>query len=96
MTVECRGHGLSGVGPKHELSIANFSADIVGCIRSSGRGRPALGGLSKRAMISLRIAARFPEVARALVIARPAWLVEANSDNVKPNALAGELLEHLV
>jgi pimeloyl-ACP methyl ester carboxylesterase len=95
VTIECRGHGLSEPGAKDGLTIATFADDIVRYIQASGMNDPVLGGISMGAAISLRIAVRMPRLIKALVIARPAWLAESNPDNMRPNALAGELLERL-
>ena len=44
------------------------------------------------AAISLRIAVRRPELVRALILARPAWVTESAPANMRPNAEVGELL----
>ena len=44
------------------------------------------------AAIALRLAVRRPELVLGLVIARPAWVVSAAPDNMKPNAEVGRLL----
>ena len=95
VTIECRGHGLSDPGARDGLSIATFSDDVTRYIQASGIKEPVLGGISMGAAISLRIAIRVPHFIRALVIARPAWLIERGPENMRPNALAGELLERL-
>ncbi|XKM43658.1 alpha/beta fold hydrolase (plasmid) [Rhizobium ruizarguesonis] len=95
VTVECRGHGLSGAGRVDDLSIATFADDIVDYVQASGAEKAVIGGISMGAAISLRIAVRKPERVRALVIARPAWLAEYNPENMRPNAYVGELLETL-
>ncbi|UVK44008.1 alpha/beta hydrolase [Mesorhizobium sp. AR07] len=92
VTVECRGHGLSETGSKNALSIETFADDITGYIERSNMVRPVLGGISMGAAISIRIAVRSPGLIKALVIARPAWLADPAPDNMRPNALAGDLL----
>jgi pimeloyl-ACP methyl ester carboxylesterase len=93
VTVECRGHGASEPGPRHELSIATFAEDIAGYITTSGMGKPVVGGISMGAAIALRLAVRRPELVRALVLVRPAWLCETSPGNMFPNLLVGELLD---
>ena len=82
-------------GARDGLSIATFSDDVTRYIQASG----IKGACPRRdldgAAISLRIAIRVPHFIRALVIARPAWLIERGPENMRPNALAGELLERL-
>jgi pimeloyl-ACP methyl ester carboxylesterase len=93
VTVECRGHGESEPGPKHELSIVTFVDDIAGYISASGMDKPVVGGISMGAAIALRLAVRRPELVGALVLARPAWLCEKNPGNMFPNLLVGNLLD---
>ncbi|WLS11614.1 alpha/beta hydrolase (plasmid) [Shinella sumterensis] len=94
ITVECRGHGVSEVGPKAALSIATFAADIADYLARQGSGPAVVGGISMGAAIALRLAVRQPERVRALVIARPAWICDAKPANMAPNRIVGELLDH--
>ena len=93
VTVECRGHGASASGDTSQFSIPAFTDDIARVIDDSGMERPVIGGISMGAAIALRLAVRRPDLAKALVIARPAWLCAQNPDNMFPNLLAGELLD---
>ena len=92
VTLECRGHGQSEAGKPEEFSIATFSGDVVSMIEASKLAPVVLGGISMGAAMSLRIAARRPDLVRGLVLARPAWMAENASANMRPNALVGELL----
>jgi len=92
-TVECRGHGISEAGPKAAFSIATFADDIAGYLATHSVGQAVVGGISMGAAIALRLAVRRPELVRALVIARPAWICASNPENMAPNRIAGELLE---
>jgi len=51
-----------------------------------------LGGISMGAALSLRIAATRPDLVRALILARPAWVLNCAPLNMQPNLLVGELL----
>ena len=94
LTLECRGHGRSEAGDPIKFSIEQFADDVAEVI--SERGRPViLGGISMGAAISLRLAIKRPELIRALVLARPAWVTESAPENMKPNALVGELLSKM-
>jgi len=94
LTLECRGHGRSEAGDFTKFSIKQFADDVAEVI--SELGRPViLGGISMGAAISLRLAIKRPELIRALVLARPAWVTDYAPDNMKPNAFVGELLSKM-
>ena len=92
LTLECRGHGLSDVGPTAQFSIATFAADVASLIEAQALAPIVLGGISMGAAIALHLAVRRPDLIRALVLARPAWIDEAAPSNLLPNAIVGELL----
>lgn len=92
LTLECRGHGASPAGAFEHLSIATFADDVVALIESSALAPVVLGGVSMGAAIALRIAVRRPDLVRALVLARPAWVLESAPANMQANAEVGELL----
>jgi pimeloyl-ACP methyl ester carboxylesterase len=95
LTLECRGHGHSPTGPVEALSIAQFADDVCALVEAEKLGPVILGGISMGAAIALRIAATRPELVRALVLVRPAWVTEAGPANMRPNAEVGELLAQL-
>lgn len=92
ITVECRGHGGSEPGPLANLSIATFADDIISFLTARRLKPIILGGISLGAAISLRIAVRRPDLVRALVLARPAWLTDAAPANQMPNIEVGKIL----
>ncbi len=94
LTLECRGHGQSEVGPLGQLSIATFARDIATMIEAQKLDRPVVGGISMGACIALRLAVTRPDLVGALVLARPAWLTNEAPANMAPNALVGELLSN--
>ncbi len=68
---DMRGHGLSArVTPGESVDMA---ADLAGLIRALGLSRPIVAGHSMGAMITYQIGARFPDLARALVLEDPPW-----------------------
>ncbi|MFI0845892.1 alpha/beta fold hydrolase [Mesorhizobium sp. IMUNJ 23232] len=93
ITLECRGHGASQVGDV--FSIATFVEDVAALIDHLGLPPVVIGGISMGAAIASRIAVRRPELVRGLVLARPAWVVEAAPANMRPNLEVGELLVRL-
>jgi pimeloyl-ACP methyl ester carboxylesterase len=94
LTLECRGHGASEAGDTSRFSIATFADDIAAWIESLDLGPVVIGGISMGAAISLRLAVTRPDLVRALVLARPAWVAEAAPANMAPNAVVGDLLGH--
>lgn len=92
VTLECRGHGGSQIGPADSLSIATFADDLASMITARGLGPCPVGGISMGAAIALRLAVTRPELVSALVLARPAWITGAAPANMAPNALVGALM----
>lgn len=90
--LECRGHGMSPLGD--EVSIACFAADVAAMIEAIG-APVVLGGISMGATIATRLAVTRPDLVRALILVRPAWVVDNAPQNMAPNAEVGMLLEML-
>jgi pimeloyl-ACP methyl ester carboxylesterase len=95
VTLECRGHGRSEAGPATAFSLAQFRDDLGAFIARTLPAPVAIGGISMGAAITLMLAVQRPELVKALVIARPAWLLDAAPANMEPNASVGELLSTL-
>ncbi len=93
LTLECRGHGQSEAGPIQSHSIATFANDVAAMIELQKLDKPLFGGISMGAAIALRLAVTRPDLVGALVLARPAWLVDEAPANMAPNTLVGELLK---
>ena len=92
ITLECRGHGLSGPGDPSAFSIATFANDVAEMIEAKAIAPVALGGISMGSAIALRLAVTRPDLVSALVLARPAWFVEAAPANMRPFGEVGDLL----
>lgn len=92
LTLECRGHGGSDAGSPEEFSIATFAEDVASLIEAHELAPVVLGGISMGAAIAMRLAVVRPELVRALVLARPAWIDENAPANMQPYALIGGLL----
>jgi len=95
LTVECRGHGKSEAGDHAVFSIATFADDVGEVIEARGSAPVIIGGISMGAAIALRLAVTRPDLVRALVIARPAWMTDAAPPNMRAYAEVGELLARL-
>ena len=74
ITLICRGHEGSDLGPPAQLSIAQFTDDALALMDHLGIPSAAVGGISLGAAIALRLATLHPTRATALILARPAWL----------------------
>lgn len=95
LTVEMRGHGGSDAGDTSIYSIATFTTDLTEFIETRLAPPVTVGGISMGAAIALRLAVRRPDLVRALVLARPAWVTDAAPANMAPNAEVGRLMKHL-
>lgn len=93
ITLECRGQGGSPFGPAAGFSIAAFSDDVAALSDELSIGHFVVGGISLGAAIALRLAVRRPEMVRALILARPAWVTDPAPENMRPYGLVGDLLQ---
>ncbi|MDR3375497.1 MAG: alpha/beta hydrolase [Ancalomicrobiaceae bacterium] len=92
LTLECRGHGSSETGDPAAFSIAAFADDVAAAMAAAGVSRAVVGGVSMGAAIACRLAVIRPDLVEALVLIRPAWVVDAAPENMAPNAEVGELI----
>ena len=92
LTLECRGHGASPAPSPNDISIACFADDVIALIELLHVAPIILGGISMGAAMAIRIAVRRPDLVRAMILVRPAWITDAAPANMQPNAEVGELL----
>lgn len=90
--LECRGHGASDLG--ETVSIDAFSDDVA-ALAERAEEPVVLGGISMGAAIAMRLAVHRPDLVRALVLVRPAWLCEPAPPNCAQNAEVAALLTDL-
>lgn len=70
---DARGHGLSArVQPGENTDMA---ADLAGVMRALGTGSAVVAGHSMGGVVVGQLAARFPELVRALILEDPAWFL---------------------
>ncbi|MFO1141638.1 MAG: alpha/beta fold hydrolase [Amaricoccus sp.] len=94
VTLACRGHEDSDLGPPADLSIATFAKDALALVDHLGiETLAAAGGISLGAAISLRLAAYHPRRVRRLVLARPAWVDGPALEGQQGYVEAGRQLE---
>jgi len=65
------GQGKSEAGDPVKFSLSQFAADILDFADQRRVDRFVIGGISMGAALSLRIAVRFPERVKALILSRP-------------------------
>lgn len=70
---DMRGHGLSARVRSNEH--VDMAADVAELIRVLALERPIVGGHSMGAMVAYQIGLRFPELASAIFLEDPAWLI---------------------
>ena len=69
---DARGHGLSArVVPGQETDGAG---DAAGLIQALGLQKPVVGGHSMGGIVATEFGARYPDLARGLVLEDPAWI----------------------
>lgn len=92
ITLESRGHGRSPCGDFKHLSIGRFTQDLAEFIGSLDCGSVPVGGISMGAAIAMRLAIKYPNLVKGLVIARPAWIDKPAPDNLTANREVAECL----
>lgn len=92
ITLECRGHGQSDLGPVAHLSIDQFAADVNELAVHLGISSYVIGGISLGAVIALRLACLQPQNVQAVVLARPAWVDEPAPVTMRPYLEVADLL----
>jgi N-formylmaleamate deformylase len=68
---DARGHGLSDDG--NDYSPESHAADAAAFIAALGLDRPVIGGHSMGGLTATLVAARDPDIARAVILEDPAW-----------------------
>jgi len=95
VTLECRGHGGSGLGERRPFSLQMFAEDVLAAADQVGLDRFVAGGVSMGAAIAMRLACRHPDRITGLVLVRPAWTFGTAPDNMQPIAeVARLILDH--
>jgi pimeloyl-ACP methyl ester carboxylesterase len=95
LTLECRGHGESPLGPEDALGFETFAADLLALLNERALDQVALGGISMGAGVALTLARLHPERVRALVLVRPAWMDRRWPRNLQVFAeIASRLRQH--
>lgn len=83
LVMECRGHGDSELGPPDRLGVGTFTGDLARLLDHLAIDNCIVGGISMGAAVALSFAVRFPSRTRALVLARPAWVLEKAPEHLR-------------
>lgn len=93
VTLECRGHGMSDMGPEEELGIATFADDVRALLRHLGVVRAAFAGISMGAAIAANYAARYGDEVTHLVMVRPSWHADRCPANMAAFGVVADFLD---
>jgi pimeloyl-ACP methyl ester carboxylesterase len=92
ITLECRGHGGSPLGPAEALGFRTYARDLAALLDELALPRTFLGGISMGAGVALALARQHPQRVRALVLIRPAWMDRPSPPNLRVYAEIARLL----
>jgi pimeloyl-ACP methyl ester carboxylesterase len=93
---DCRGHGeTQPVGPAEKFGFGPMAEDLAALLDHLGVERAIIGGISMGACIAVRFAVQWPDRVEALVLVRPAWLVQPLPRNLTMFQRVAEMLERL-
>lgn len=82
ITLECRAHGQSPVGPPEQISLATYRDDLLALLDHLKIEKAIVGGISMGAAITLSLAIQHPARALGLILDRVAWLDGPRRDNI--------------
>ena len=71
-SIDLPGHGRSGPAPRNDYSIEAHASAVISYLEHSGRGPVHLAGNSMGGAVSVRVAARRPDLIRTLTLISPA------------------------
>jgi N-formylmaleamate deformylase len=78
---EMKSHGLSArIGKDEPIDMAS---DLVKLIQSLGLSRPTIVGHSMGAMIAFQVGIQYPNLAKAIVLEDPPWLLSQQEEDNK-------------
>lgn len=82
ISFDCRAHGATSLGQEAKLNIATFADDLVALLDRLDIPQAVVGGISMGAAVALKVALRYPQRVRGLVLSRVAWLDEPHPANL--------------
>ena len=82
--LDLRGHGRSGHTPGH-YRLVDFADDVISFLRQQNGGPTVIQGHSVGAVVAILVAARCPELVKALVLEEPALSLDTYGEVVAQN-----------
>lgn len=93
---DCRGHGeTQPLGPADKFGFGPMADDLAALLDHLGLQRVILGGISMGAGVAARFAIQWPHRVKALILVRPAWLVQPMPENLTLFPCIADLLRQL-
>ena len=93
VALDCPGHGASICRDSARMGFDAFADVVVALLDHLDIASAVFGGISMGAGISVNIALRHPELVKALVLVRPAWVDARKPPNLRIVAQLGEWIE---
>lgn len=93
ITLNCRGHGGSDLGPVAELSISNFADDVIALLDHLKLERVSIAGISLGAAMSAVLAARYPHRIKSVTLVRPAFFIKGMPDSQQVHSVVANYIE---
>ncbi|NIF22302.1 alpha/beta fold hydrolase [Candidatus Pantoea multigeneris] len=92
ITLECRGHGGSDMGPPEELGILTYAQDLLALLDHLEIDKAPLAGISMGAAVCACIASQVPDRVLSLSLVRPAWGLRSSPENLQIFSVAAGYL----
>lgn len=92
ITLDCRGHGQSQIGPDADLNISTFAQDLSALMDYLTLKKASIGGISMGAALCAHFSARYPEKVSHLILVRPSWVSDASPVNMMIYSVAADYL----
>lgn len=93
ITLNCRGHGGSDLGPVSELNISNFTDDVMALVDHLKLESVSVAGISLGAAMSAALAARYPDRIKSVTLVRPAFFTKGMPDSQQVHSVVANYIE---
>lgn len=93
ITLNCRGHGGSDLGPVSDLSISQFADDVVALLDHLKLESVSVAGISLGAAMSAVLAARYPDRIKSVTLVRPAFFIRRMPESQQVHSVVANYIE---